>query len=164
MGQFGGLAPAIEQMTDGQPGVAQQHAGATPAHHLLDLFAHRRCVAVDVAVGAGGLVTVAVTAAGEPLVGEIPQLATVTAVGILMVVQAVEADHGTDCPLLAHQSGVNRRRFAGAGVRAPCWVGLMNFHGRHFPDQPWRGVDMSQKCGQMTIYRGLAGHFFASFV
>jgi len=98
-------------------------------------------------------VTVAVTAAGEPLVGEIPQLTTVTAVGILMMVLAVEADHGTDCPLLAHQSGVKSRRFAGAGVRAPCWVGLMNFHGRHFPDQPGQGIDTGQKGGQKNRAR-----------
>ena len=56
MGQFWGLAPAIEQVADSEPGVAQQHARAAPLHHLLDLFAHRRGVAVDIAVGAGGFI------------------------------------------------------------------------------------------------------------
>ncbi len=103
-------------MTDGQPGVAQQHAGAAPLHHLLDLFAHRRGVAVDIAVGTGGFVAVAITAATQALMGEIPQLATVAAMGVLMMVLAVEADHGADRLLLAHESGVVTRLFAGCGV------------------------------------------------
>lgn len=72
MGQFWGLAPAIEQVAEGEQGVAQQHARAAPLHYLLDLFAHRRGVAVDVAVGAGGFMAVAVTTTIEPLMGEIP--------------------------------------------------------------------------------------------
>lgn len=57
-----------------------------------------------------------VTAATKALMGEIPQLATVAAVGILMMVLAVEADHGADRLLLAHESGVVTRLFAGCGV------------------------------------------------
>ena len=116
LGLFGGFAKAIEQVTEGEPGVAQQHARAAPLHHLLDLFAHRRGVAVDRAVGAGGFVAMVVTAATKALMGEIPQLATVAAMGILMVVLAVEADHGADRLLLAHESGVVTRLFAGCGV------------------------------------------------
>ncbi len=96
--------------------MAQQHARAAPLHHLLDLFAHRRCVTVDIAVGAGGFVAVAITAATKALMSEIPQLATVVAMGILMMVLAVEADHGADRLLLAHESGVVTRLFAGCGV------------------------------------------------
>lgn len=57
-----------------------------------------------------------VTAATKALMGEIPQLATVAAVGILMMVQAVEADHDADRLLLAHESGMVTRLFAGCGV------------------------------------------------
>ena len=57
-----------------------------------------------------------VTAATKALMSEIPQLATVAAVGILMMVLAVEADHGADRLLLAHESGVVTRLFAGCGV------------------------------------------------
>jgi hypothetical protein len=103
-------------MAEGEPGVAQQHARAAPLHHQPDLLAYRGGVAVDVAVGTGWFVVVAVTAATKALMGEIPQLVTVAAMGILMMVLAVKADHGADRQLLADESGVVTRLLAGCGV------------------------------------------------
>ena len=115
-GRLWGSLGALRKPSSRWRRVSQQHARAAPLHHLLDLFAHRRCVAVDIAVGAGGFVAVAITAATLALMGEIPQLATMAAMGILMMVLAVEADHGADRLLLAHESGMVTRLFADCGV------------------------------------------------
>lgn len=48
----------------------------------------------------------AITAATQSLMGEILQLLAAMAIGVLVMVLAVEADHGADRLLLAHQSGV----------------------------------------------------------
>jgi hypothetical protein len=115
-GQSGGLATAVQQVVQGEPGVMPQHAQAAPLHDQLYLFAHGRGIAVDVAVGTGGFVAVTIAAAPQALVGECLQLLAVSAGGILMMVVAVEADHGADRLLLAHESGVVTRLFADCGV------------------------------------------------
>ena len=83
-----------------------QHARAAPFHDLLDLLAHGGGIAVDVAVGAGRFVAVTIAAAPQSLVGEGLQLLAVPTGGILMVVVAVEADHGADRLLLPLEPGV----------------------------------------------------------
>lgn len=50
-----GLAPAIHQVHETQPGMGPDEAGTGITHHLFDLLALVRTVAVDGTVGAGAL-------------------------------------------------------------------------------------------------------------
>ena len=111
-------------MAQGEPGVMPQHARAAPLHDQLYLFAHGRGIAVDVAVGTGGFVAVAIAAAPQALVGEGLQLLAVAAGGILMMVVAVEADHGADRLLFPLEPGV-LGCLAGTGLAHG--IGVMDF-------------------------------------
>ncbi len=103
------LAP-VGEVRDREHRVAPQHPRPAVAHHLPDPLAHRRLVAVRLAVRAGGLVhAVAALLQAKARVGEqfgalgAEAVARVVGSG-LVVVAAVEGDHRRDGLLLARQA------------------------------------------------------------
>ena len=96
------LAPAVQEVKQGNDGMSPEHSGTRMAHHQPDLLAHGRLEAVDGAVDAGGLVG-AKRAASDPLLRVLPQGEAVGARAppIAVIATAIDRDHHTDCLQLA---------------------------------------------------------------
>ncbi len=87
---------------------------------------------------------VTIAAAAQPLVGELLQLLAVPAGGVLVMVVAVEADHGADRLLLPLEPGVHGHLVGAGRARG---VGVMGRHEGHCPDLGRRGLDTGQTGG-----------------
>ena len=112
-----GFVQPINEMQDGQAGVVKEHARSGKAHHLADLFAPVGLVAMDGALGTGGLVCPIGTAL-DAAVGISRQIQAIEAqagvVGLVMSV-AVERDHLADGLLRTVQTVIDHH-FLDCGV------------------------------------------------
>jgi hypothetical protein len=86
--------------------MAEEHARARVSHHLADALAHLGLIAMDGAVGAGGLF-VAKRAAVQAALGVTSQLVTAWAKrrSTTMLTAAVDLNHGADGPPFPQQAG-----------------------------------------------------------
>jgi len=82
-------------MPDRKPRIIPQHTWAGVAHNLLNLFPHRRFVAMDGAIFAGRFF-VAIRASVEALQRIVPQCITFRTRLFMTVTTAVNNDHGWD--------------------------------------------------------------------
>ena len=96
-----GLAKAIEQVSEGQNRVGQQHPWPGVAHHFPDYFAICRCVTVHRAFAAGSFVLLerAMVQAAVGVGKEFLAILAEHAVGMVMV-PAETANHYFDSPSL----------------------------------------------------------------
>lgn len=95
-------------MPQGEDGVAPEHPWTREPHDVPNLLAFAGSIAVDRAVGAGGLVF-AEYAAAEPDAGVIQQAATIPAKPLVMAVprSAIDAKHGRHRSVLAAEAWVD---------------------------------------------------------